>query len=132
MVVPMLAMISVNNATGVKVLLKVKCGTEETLSDGRPAAGNISGLHRPDSSRNINKVKKAEEKSDLLKCPVAAGNHDSQQKQRDREERDPFRNIEQAQGLSHADVFRDEGKPIDQRQVKNRKPTPELSETRQR
>src|SRR5208282_5836721 len=100
---------------------------QETFADSQPAAGDIPSSHSPECCGYINKIEQAEKQSDFFECPVSAGDHDAKKEQCNAEERDPFRNVEQAHCLRHSDILRDERQPVDKRQIKNREPAPELS-----
>ena len=86
MVVPMFAMISVSRAHRRQGVVEIEVRDKGTLAHCGPTLGDVPGVHGPESCRDINKVKQAKEKCNLLKGPVPAAESRCQQQQGDAQE----------------------------------------------
>ena len=74
------------------------------------------------------RLNRQKNKSELLEGPVFSRNDDGEHQQRNPQERQPLGNVEERHGLHHADVFGDQGQPVDQRQVEDGEPAPKRTE----
>ena len=107
---------------------KAEIGMVKTPPHRAPPLLDIARVHGPDGGGDIDQVEEAKEERDLLERPVPAADHDAQHQESHPEKRNPGRDVEEAHRLGHADVFSDQRQPVDDRQIENGEPPPELAE----
>jgi hypothetical protein len=123
MVVPMLARMMKRTSPPLppgKVGMKSPCHLAP--------AGCRRCFHGPERRRHVDHVERAEEQGQFLEGPVFPAHHDGEQDGRDPRTVSHGGTPKEAHRRGHADVFGDERQPVDDGEIAQREPAPELAE----